>query len=163
MREIDQFSYQLGVIDCFSEMVHAGVKRIAMSHPCSTKEERDSYLEYCREICGSYGTYFYPEDEAFITDLFPRKLNENKFNIIFYRENADIEEYFRLKAEQKRMQQEGRYTKDARDETARGFGRLLSYTEEAVTRKIHETRIMEGEEDGCAASYKEGSQEIPAL
>ena len=42
-REIDAYSYQCGVMDAFCEMVHAGVKRIALSHPCPTREERDSY------------------------------------------------------------------------------------------------------------------------
>ena len=49
-REIDSYSYQLGIIDCFNEMVNAGVKRIAMSHPRRTAEERDQYLEACREM-----------------------------------------------------------------------------------------------------------------
>ena len=40
---IDPFSYQLGVMDCFCEMVSSGVKRLAMSHPFSNREERDHY------------------------------------------------------------------------------------------------------------------------
>ena len=38
-REIDVYSYQCGVMDAFCEMVHAGVKRIALSHPFPTREE----------------------------------------------------------------------------------------------------------------------------
>ena len=64
-REIDSYSYQLGIIDCFNEMVNAGVKRIAMSHPRRTAEERDQYLEACREICSQYGTMMYAEDDSF--------------------------------------------------------------------------------------------------
>ena len=33
MRNIDSYSYQCGVIDCFNEMVYAGVKSLALSHP----------------------------------------------------------------------------------------------------------------------------------
>ena len=36
-KEIDKYSYQLGAADCFCEMVSAGVKRIALSHPCNSK------------------------------------------------------------------------------------------------------------------------------
>lgn len=41
---IDTYSYGLGAMDCFCEMVSAGLKTLAMSHPCDTREERDSYL-----------------------------------------------------------------------------------------------------------------------
>ena len=41
MKEIDSYSYHLGAADCFCEMVAAGVKKIALSHPCNSKEERE--------------------------------------------------------------------------------------------------------------------------
>ena len=37
-RKIDRYSYELGVMDCFCEMVAAGLKTLAMSRPCDTKE-----------------------------------------------------------------------------------------------------------------------------
>ena len=33
MQNIDPYSYQCGVIDCFNEMVRSGVKALALSHP----------------------------------------------------------------------------------------------------------------------------------
>ena len=36
MQTIDPYSYQCGAIDCFNEMVRAGVKRLALSHPVDT-------------------------------------------------------------------------------------------------------------------------------
>ena len=39
MKKLDEYSYQCGVIDAFNEVVRAGVKRIALSHPVDTKEE----------------------------------------------------------------------------------------------------------------------------
>ena len=42
---IDPYSYQLGVMDCFCEMVASGLKTLAMSHPFSDRQERDRYLE----------------------------------------------------------------------------------------------------------------------
>ena len=35
--EIDSYSFQCGVIDCFNEMVAAGVKSLALSRPASRK------------------------------------------------------------------------------------------------------------------------------
>lgn len=142
---IDPFSYQLGVMDCFNEMVHAGVKRIALSHPSGTKEERDGFLESAKELCRKYGTGMYPEDEPFITDLFPRALNENTWNIVFYRVDKDLEEYLDLKRRQKELVETGTYEGAARRSIAEGFGRLLGYTEEAIDRKIRETLQSEKE------------------
>ena len=82
-REIDRYSYHLGAMDSFCEMVAAGVKKLAMSHPCATKEERDSFLPEVKRICDSYGILFYPEDEAFLTDLFPEELNRGTYNYLF--------------------------------------------------------------------------------
>ena len=68
---IDNYSYQCGVMDCFCEMVASGLKKLAMSHPCDTKAERDSYLPQVKKLCEKYGILYHPQDEALITDLFP--------------------------------------------------------------------------------------------
>ena len=81
--EIDHYSYELGVMDCFCEMVASGMKTLAMSHPCDTKEERDSYRQEVEKLCRRYEILFYPEDEAFLTDLFPEELNRGKYNYLF--------------------------------------------------------------------------------
>lgn len=57
-RPVDRYSYELGVMDCFCEMVAAGLKRLAMSHPCDTREERDSYQEAVEALCRRYGVCF---------------------------------------------------------------------------------------------------------
>lgn len=88
--KIDKFSYQLGAADCFCEMVRAGVKRIALSHPCDSKEERDSFLPEFGRLCEKYGVHYYVEDEAFLTDLFPLSLNQGKFNVILYQDESAL-------------------------------------------------------------------------
>ena len=45
-----QFSYKLGAADCFCEMVR-GVKKIALAHPCDSREERDGFLPEFRKLC----------------------------------------------------------------------------------------------------------------
>ena len=47
---LDLFSYQCGVIDAFNEVVKAGVKRIALSHPVSTREEALSLFRSPRNL-----------------------------------------------------------------------------------------------------------------
>ena len=82
MRAIDEYSYQCGVMDCFCEMVRAGVKRLALSHPMETKVKRDAFLDYAKELCEKYGVQYYPEDDGLITDLFPVSMNRGKHNIL---------------------------------------------------------------------------------
>ena len=59
MKQIEEYSYQCGVMDCFSEMVKAGLKRIALSHPSSTKEIRDQYIPFAENICDKYQIHYY--------------------------------------------------------------------------------------------------------
>lgn len=138
-RTIDPYSYQLGVIDCFCEMVAAGLKTLAMSHPCESREERDSYLEDMKKICEKYGVKYYPEDEAFLTDLFPEELNKGKYNYLFFRTDDVLERYLGLKKRQKELKQNGAYTKLESYALAQEFGRLLSYPEEGIERLIQKT------------------------
>lgn len=136
---VDAHSYQFGVIDCFNEMVHAGLKKIAMSHPCKTKEERDFYFTFCYKVCAKYDTHWYPEDEAFLTDLFPEELNRDTYNIIFYRVKEDLDAYLDLKKKKAGLVVEKCYTGEERHRIAVQFGKLLSYSEESIERKISET------------------------
>ncbi len=133
--KIDKFSYHLGAADCFCEMVRAGVKRIALSHPCDTKEERDSFLPEFDKLCEKYGVRYYVEDEAFLSDLFPLSLNRGKFNVIFYQEDAALQEYLGLKAEKKKAVEAGNYN-GCREDIARRYGKLLSYTDEGIQRLL---------------------------
>jgi len=133
--KIDKFSYQLGAADCFCEMVRAGVKRIALSHPCDSKEERDSFLPEFDKLCKKYGVHYYVEDEAFLTDLFPLSLNLNKFNVIFYQDESILNEYLDLKAEKKKAVSDGNY-ETYREGIARRYGKLLSYTDDGIQRLL---------------------------
>ena len=108
--KIDKFSYHLGVADCFCEMVRAGVKRIALSHPCDSQEERDSFLPEFDKLCEKYGVHYYVENAAFLTDLFPLSLNQGKFNVIFYQDESALQEYLDLKAEKERAIAAGTYS-----------------------------------------------------
>ena len=134
--ELDWFSYRCGVIDCFNEMVRAGLKPMALAHPCSTPAERDSYLPFCQEICGKYGTKFFPEDAMLLTDLFPLSANRGTYNIIFYRDEAVRRTYEDLKAEKAALLAAGQYRGEPRRRLACRFGALLGYPETDCLRMI---------------------------
>ena len=133
---IDAYSYGLGAMDCFCEMVAVGLKTLAMSHPCDTREERDSYLQDAEKLCRKYGVKLYPEDEAFITDLFPEELNKGKYNYLFYRTGDVLERYMGLKEQQKRLIADHSYTGQERYRIAVELGKLLSYPEDGIERLI---------------------------
>ncbi len=136
MRSIDHFSYELGAADCFCEMVRAGVKSLALAHPCPTREERDEYLPYFQELCQKYGVKLYVEDVPLLTDLFPLSMNQGKYNALFYQEDSAIQEYLALKAEKQAAVEAGAYTPEKRRDIAWRYGRLLSYTGEGIQRLL---------------------------
>lgn len=80
---IDKFSYHLGAADCFCEMVRAGVKRIALSHPCDSREERDSFLPEFDKLCEKYGVHYFVENAAslrLMSILYISLLDYNSFS-----------------------------------------------------------------------------------
>ncbi len=140
--KIDLFSYQLGAADCFCEMVRAGVKRLALSHPCGTKAERDSFLPEFKALCEKYGVKMYVENQPFLTDLFPISLNRGKYNVLFYQDDAALREYWDLKEEKSAALAAGTYGAH-REEIARRYGELLSYTRDGIERLLLENTEKE--------------------
>lgn len=131
MKEIDKYSYNCGVIDCFNEMVKAGLKKIAFAHPFKSKEERDEYLNYVEMITKQYNTKYYVEDDPIITDLFPFSMNINTYSFVFYKEEAVIDEFLNLKADRVKSINNNTYTFN-REDFAYKLGHLLSYSDETI-------------------------------
>lgn len=137
---IDHYSYECGVMDCFCEMVASGLKKLAMSHPCDTKAERDSYLPQVKRLCEKYGILYHPQDEALITDLFLAEANQDKYNYLFFRTQDVYETYLELKKRQKELESQCGGTEEERYQLAVDFGALLSYPEQGIRRLIEKTR-----------------------
>lgn len=141
-KEIDKYSYHLGAADCFCEMVRAGVKKIALSHPCDSKEERNKFLEDFDSLCKKYNVSYYIEDEPFLTDLFPISLNKDKYNVIFYSDKKDLEAYLNLKKEKELSMHDNLY-EDNRSDIAYRYGKLLSYSDERIKKLITDNKEKE--------------------
>lgn len=140
---IDDFSYALGAADCFCEMVRAGVKRLALSHPCDSREERDRFLPEFQLLARKYGVKLYVENDPLLTDLFPLSMNRGKYNVLFYREDSVLTEYLRLKEEKQKWQGAGSYTPEKRWELAQAYGLLLSYPQEGIRRLVDQNQEKE--------------------
>lgn len=143
MHTIDLYSYRCGVIDCFNEVIHVGIKRLALSHPADTKEERDLYLEFSEEICRKYHTHMYAEDDLLVTDLFSASDTKGKYLILYYDREETLRSYLDLKKDKEQLVKSGNYCGEARLQIAQKFGRLLTYTEEAVHQIIESNHDRE--------------------
>ena len=120
MQNIDPYSYQCGVIDCFNEMVRSGVKALALSHPMDSAAERDALIPFARSCCHQYGNQLYIEDTPLLTDLFPLSLNQGKFNILFYRAGHILDQYLRLKERKANLVAERAYFGGNRSQNTAG-------------------------------------------
>lgn len=143
MQNLDAFSYQCGVIDCFNEMVYAGLKTLALSRPMDTAQERDALIPFARESCQRYGTKLYIEDEPLLTDLFPISMNLGKHNMLLYQADHILDQYLRLKRWKESLVREKVYFGGNRTQIAWDFGRLLSYPDEAIRRLIADNQEKE--------------------
>lgn len=143
MKKLDRYSYQCGVIDAFNEVVRAGVKRIALSHPADTKEEAMELIPFSQQICQQYGNHFYLEESPLLTDLFPISLNKGKYNIIYYRQEEDIRQYLALKKRKQQLLEQQAYQGEARRQIAVEYGKLLSYSPEAIERYLAQNEEKE--------------------
>lgn len=127
---IDERSYRLGGIGAFSEVVGAGVKKLALSSPM-TPSEMDAVFGEAEKIIEGNHALSYREADFLTTDLFPTELTEGKHVLLIYTGTVK-DEYMALKEEKNRLIAENRYEGEARAEIARKMGRLLSYSEEKI-------------------------------
>ena len=142
MKKLDRYSYQCGVIDAFNEVVRAGVKRIALSHPADSREESMELIPFSQQICQQYGNHFYLEESPLLTDLFPISLNKGKYNIIYYRQE-DIRQYLALKKRKQQLLEQQAYQGEARRQIAVEYGKLLSYSPETIERYLAQNEEKE--------------------
>ena len=133
--QIDERSYQLGVIGAFSEVVGAGVKKLALSSPM-TPEEMDNLMDDAERIARENGVKLFREEDFLVTDLFPASITKDKHVLLIYLDPVK-DEYFELKAEKAMLSEKGVYEGEARREIARKIGRLLSYREERIEQMLN--------------------------
>lgn len=139
-RQIDKYSFELGVMDSFCEMVAAGVKTLALSHPFDSEEERENYTPEVEKLCEKYKIRYFRENALPVTDLFPAEVCRNKYLFLFYRTDEVLKRYQDLKATVMRLQESSVPAEGKRLELAREFGRLLSYPEDGIERRIQEAK-----------------------
>ncbi len=121
---------RIGHVTAFSEVVGAGVKKLALSEPMSTAE-MDKFLPKAEEVAKQYGVSIFREDDLLVTDLFPADVAENQEVLLFYTGNI-LKAYQQIKKDKAELEAKGAYESKAREAIARRFGRLLSYSPQGI-------------------------------
>jgi hypothetical protein len=133
-QETDVRSYRLGSTASWSEAVSVGVKELALSSP-ATPDEMDALIEDAEKIAARHGISVYRETDLLVTDLFPDDVAKDKHVLLLYRQPT-LDKYLALKQKKAELIEAGDYKGKAREDIARGFGRLLSYPESVIDEKL---------------------------
>ena len=124
------FEREAGVVAAFSELVNAGVKKLALSSPMST-EDMDRFYPIAVKEASKYNVQVAREPNLIQTDLFPKDIAADQEVLLLYQGNTKYA-YDQLKKDQKRL------GKEASQDISRRFGRLLSYTPRKINRLLAE-------------------------
>lgn len=135
LMNIEKRSFQLGMINCFAEMVAVGVKRLAISPPL-TPEEYEEIREASDAIVEGSGILSYLERSLLITHLQTPEFTRGKWSILYFRAPETLDRYLALKERKERLEGEGELTEEADAEISRRFMKLLSYPEDVIDEKI---------------------------
>ncbi len=130
MTNIDQRSYNLGIMGGFAEVVRLGVKQLALSE-VMTPEEMDGVMDDAMVIAERNEVQMWRETDFLVTDLYPADVAEGKHVLLIYTGDT-LDRYLAIKADKARLGAAGEYEGAAREEIARRFGRLLSYPEPVI-------------------------------
>lgn len=141
-KEIDRISFQLGMINCFTEMVACGVKKLALSPPV-TPEDFAVIKDASDDIVKGFGIKSYLEKSLLITDLQSPEFTKGKWSILYYEDDEVLEAYLALKEKKRHLEQSGGYDKTARQEISRAFMRLLSYPEDKIEEKLSKKSLQD--------------------
>lgn len=142
--QMDKYARQRGTVSGFAELVNAGVKQMALSS-VMTSAEMDDFLPFATEEAAKYNVEIYRESDLIVTDLFPHDVAKGKDVLILF-QGLTKNAYLRLKKDQLQYQADGDYSLAERQDIARRFGRLLSYTPRKINRLLAENtdfRVMD--------------------
>ncbi len=130
-------SYYAGTISTSAEFVSYGCKKLALSATFSD-EELAALLEHARQKAEEYGIPIYVEKDLLVTRLFSPTVAQGKTVILFAYNQDVLDEYFAIKEFRKKALAEDRLA-EAEERIAWRFGRLLSYTDETISRLLDES------------------------
>ena len=132
--QFDPYSYYAGMTYAFAEIVAAGVKTMALSPPY-TPAEAEIMARPTELIARKYGVVTLTEPDLLVTELFPADIAAGKVVILLAKERATLDTYLDLKRQRAETGSE-RYFPEFETRLAWAFGRLLSYSDEALEKML---------------------------
>jgi hypothetical protein len=133
--KVDRISFQLGMINCFAEMVACGVKRLALSPPL-TPEDHDRLKGASDDIVRGFSIKSYTEKSLLVTDLQSDDFTRGKWSILYFKDDGALEAYLELKKKKEHLEREGTYDREARRSVSKAFMELLSYPDDVIEEKL---------------------------
>ena len=133
--KLDKISFDLGMINCFAEMVACGVKTLAISPPI-VPEDYELISTFSDEIINNFGIQSYLEKTLLITDLQSEQFTKGKWSILYFKNEEILKKYLELKEKKQKLETLGQYDSTSRKDISRTFMQLLSYPEEKITEKL---------------------------
>ena len=135
---VDRISFQLGMINCFVEMVACGVKKLALSPPLKP-EDYQTIRAASESMVKGFGIRSYLEKNLMITSLQSEEFTRNKWSVLYYKDEKILETYFGLKNRQQERMNRGMYNDEAKQDISRQFMQLLSYPDDVIEEKLRQT------------------------
>jgi hypothetical protein len=133
--QVDRSSFELGMINCFAEMVACGVKRLAISPPLSP-EDYERLRAASEKIVEGFGIKSYLERSLMVTALQTSSFTRGKWSVLYYKEDETLETYLALKERMRRIEGSGEQDSEAAAEISRAFMRLLGYPDDVIEAKL---------------------------
>lgn len=135
---VDNYSYQLGVLGAFAEVVKLGVKTLALGEVMSPAE-MDHIMHDAQLVAERNGVLLFRETDLLVTDLYPHDVAQGKHVLLIYTGDT-LDKYLELKSDKTRLVENGDYDGAKREEIARRFGRLLSYPKQVITDLLNQRK-----------------------
>jgi len=140
LKDIDRLSFEIGMINCFVEMVACGVKKLALSPPLSP-EDYEKIKPWSQKIVDGFGMKSRLEKSLLSTDLQSDKFIAGKWVILYYKTEDIFESYQELKKRKSKMDEIKDLDQNALKALSKEFMQLLSYPEEIIDEKLSGRQI----------------------
>lgn len=138
-KPVDEYSFGLGNFDgtvgAFCDVIMTGTKDLAFSDPFYPEDE-PVLTPYVAKKCENYGVKYYIDKDLLLTKLFASVDMDGAWVYILYQDDAVLDAYLALKAEEKEYIAAGTYTEEVQVDLATRYGKLMGYSDEHIAESI---------------------------
>ncbi|MFC2165093.1 hypothetical protein ACFLT2_08880, partial [Acidobacteriota bacterium] len=108
LEKLDRISFELGMINCFVEMVACGVKKMAISPPLAP-DDYHLVKPLSEKMVQAFGIKSHLDKSLLLTDLQTDDFTKGKWAILYYNDDRILEAYFNLKKRKEKLESAGQY------------------------------------------------------